>query len=226
MAFYALDEYHMAFPDPELADENGLIAVGGRISEDWLLLAYESGIFPWSAPDEPLLWWSPDPRCVLLPDEVRVHKSMGSVLNRPDWTFRMDTAFGEVVEQCSAVGTRKGNTWIDPQLKSAYGGLHRAGVGHSAEVWCEGRLIGGLFGVSLGAAFFGESMFSLEDNASKYALIHFCRWLSLRDFHFVDCQIPSPHLHRMGAKDIPRSEFLDLLHTALEEETYLGVWKP
>ncbi len=216
----------MHFPDPRLANDEGLLAIGGRLTEDWLLLAYETGIFPWFNPGDPILWWSPNPRCVLFPDEVHVQRRMTQVLDRTNWSFRLDTAFETVVDRCAHTGSRKGHTWITPELAAAYVGLHRAGVAHSAEVWCDGQLIGGLFGVSLGGAFFGESMFSQESNASKYVMIHLCRWLSLRDFLFLDCQIPSPHLHRMGAVDLPRNEFLNLLDVAMEEDTYIGTWKP
>lgn len=225
MAVFSLDAYHMYFPNPRLANDDGLLAIGGRLTEDWLLLAYESGIFPWFNPDDPILWWSPNPRCVLFPDEVHIQTGMMRVLNRENWSFRLDTAFEKVVERCANAGGRRGHTWITPELEESYVGLHRAGVAHSAEVWCEGQLIGGLFGVSLGGAFFGESMFSEESNASKYVMINLCKWLSLRDFHFLDCQIPSPHLHRMGAVDLPRNEFLDMLDEALEEDTFVGTWK-
>ncbi len=225
MPVYELDPYYMAFPSPEEADEDGLLAIGGVLREDWLLMAYQQGIFPWFNEGDPVMWWSPDPRFILQPGEVKIHKSMRPMLNNPVYRFSMDTAFEAVIAHCSEIPRHGQNgTWITHHMKQAYIDLHRVGMAHSAEVWEGDRLIGGLYGVSIGAAFFGESMFSLQPNASKYALVNLCKWLEARDFMIIDCQIYSRHLEKMGAKLISRTEFLDVLEDAVEEESLKGKW--
>jgi len=226
MPVYQLDSYYMVFPPADHANEDGLLAIGGELREDWLLLAYQSGIFPWFNEGEPILWWSPDPRFILEPDEVRIQKSMHKVLTDGRYTFRLDSAFGDVIDRCAEI-PRKGQngTWITRHMKEAYKKLHEQGMAHSAEVWEGDQLVGGLYGVSIGGAFFGESMFSERPNASKFALIKLAQWLGDREFHLIDCQIYSKHLENLGAQLISRSEFLDILDVAMDEPTYFGQWK-
>ncbi len=216
----------MAFPPPDHADEDGLLAIGGELREDWLLLAYQSGIFPWFNEGDPILWWSPDPRFILEPDQVRIHKSMRKTLNDGSYAFSLDAAFNEVIDRCAEIPREGQNgTWITRHMKEAYKKLHKQGMAHSAEVWFGQQLVGGLYGVSIGGAFFGESMFSQMPNASKFALIKLAQWLNEREFHFIDCQIYSKHLENLGAQPIPRAEFLEMLDVAMDEPTYVGRWK-
>lgn len=226
MPLFRLITREPGFPDPEKALPDGLLAVGGALTEDWLLTAYENGIFPWFSQGDPILWWSPDPRSVLFPGEVYIAKSMRPVLRNPSWEFSFDTDFDAVTEHCAEI-SRKGEqgTWITAEMRAAYGKLHKLGVAHSAEVRINGRLAGGLYGVSIGGAFFGESMFSEVPNASKYALIHMCRRLERMGFHFVDCQLPTAHLAAMGAEEMPRTAFLNLLKEALAVDTLRGNWR-
>ncbi len=225
MPVYGLDSEYLFFPNPEDAGEDGLLAVGGLLREDWVLRAYELGIFPWFNEGDPVLWWSVDPRSVLFFDHLRVQKSMRPYLNSNEYIFTLDTAFEEVMKSCAnAPGRGKSRTWISKEMTDVYTSLHRMGVAHSAEVWREGMLVGGLYGVSLGRAFFGESMFSNEKNMSKLAFVRLCRLLEERGFDFVDCQVPTSHLESLGAKNISRTEYLKLLHKALEAPTKAGKW--
>lgn len=215
----------LVFPPPHLAIEDGLLAVGGDLSVERLLLAYRSGIFPWYSEGDPLLWWSPDPRMVLFPDELHVSRSLERVLKRREFTLTMDTAFPSVIQACAeARGPRRDGTWITREMQSAYCALHDAGYAHSVECWKDGALAGGLYGVSLGACFFGESMFSLATNASKVAFVRLVRQVAAWDFHFVDCQMHTPHLARFGAKEVPRERFLILLRDGMDAVTGVGSW--
>lgn len=226
MPVYQLDPYYMAFPPADHANDDGLLAVGGALREDWLLLAYEQGIFPWYNEGDPILWWSPDPRFVLIPSEVKVHKSMRTVINSGKYQFAMDTAFDRVIDHCADIPRHGQNgTWITGHMKQAYKDLHKLGMAHSAEAWENGKLVGGLYGVSIGGAFFGESMFSTKSNASKFALISLCGWLEAKGFTLIDCQIYSSHLEKLGAKLVSRAWFLDALEQALESETLAGSWQ-
>ncbi|MCZ4409543.1 leucyl/phenylalanyl-tRNA--protein transferase [Cryomorphaceae bacterium 1068] len=225
MPVYGLDSEYLFFPNPEDANEDGLLAVGGLLREDWILSAYERGIFPWFNERDPVLWWSVDPRSVLFFDHLRVQKSMRPYLNSDEYIFTLDTAFEQVMKSCAnAPGRGKSRTWISEEMMNVYTSLHQMGVAHSAEVWRDGELVGGLYGVSLGRAFFGESMFSIEKNMSKLAFIRFCRLLEERDFDFVDCQVPTSHLESLGAENISRTEYLRLLRKALEAPTQTGRW--
>lgn len=216
----------LVFPPPHLAIEDGLLAVGGDLSVERLLLAYRSGIFPWYSEGDPLLWWSPDPRMVLFPDELHVSRSLERVLKRREFTLTMDTAFPSVIQACAeARGPRRDGTWITREMQSAYCALHDAGYAHSVECWKDGALAGGLYGVSLGACFFGESMFSLATNASKVAFVRLVRQVAAWDFHFVDCQMHTPHLARFGAKEVARNQFLKLLRDGLNAPTRCGRWE-
>lgn len=223
---YRLLSSEPSFPDPEEANYDGLLAIGGALTEDWLLSAYQSGIFPWFSEGDPVMWWSPDPRCILYPGEVYISKSMRSKLRSPRWSFTMDLDFDAVIDQCAAV-PREGQdgTWITGEMRAAYKRLHRIGMAHSAEARYDGELVGGLYGVSIGAAFFGESMYSEISDASKYAMINLCKHLEMHEFKFLDCQIYNGHLERMGAELMPRHRFLDMLDEAMEADTLPGTWK-
>lgn len=201
-----------------------IIALGGDLSVERLLLAYRSGIFPWFNEDEPILWWSPDPRCILYPEDLKVAKSMRPYLNQEKYKVTYDTAFEEVIQCCALPRKGQDGTWITEDIIAAYNALHRLGIAHSVEVWNEGELAGGLYGVSLGKCFFGESMFCKASNASKLALIKLMRELSRRDFQFIDCQIFNEHLGSLGAIEIPRQRFLQELEVALDAENLEGNW--
>lgn len=210
---------HLYFPPPEEADDEGLLAVGGDLSPQRLLLAYRSGIFPWFGEDDPPLWWCPDPRFVLFPAELRVSKSMRALLKKDAFDFRVDTAFGSVIHACRHT-PREGqdDTWITGEIVEGYTALHHLGHAHSAEAWLDGKLVGGLYGVLLGKVFFGESMFSLASNASKFAFIRWVELLREKDVRIIDCQVPTEHLASLGAREIPRAEFLGILGESLGAE--------
>lgn len=201
----------LVFPDVELADD-GLIAVGGDLSLERLLLAYKSGIFPWYNEDEPILWWSPNPRFVLFPDELKVSKSMSQLLKRQVFKVTENHCFEEVMRTCGEM-PREGQdgTWINEDMVSAYVELHKNGYAHSVEVWENDKLVGGLYGVLLGKVFFGESMFYKVSNASKYGFIVFVEKLKSLGVELIDCQVPTLHLASLGAKSIERKEFIALL---------------
>lgn len=198
-----------SFPPVEraLREPNGLLAAGGALSSEWLLAAYHRGIFPWFSEGEPILWWSPDPRLVLRPAEVKLRRSLRKVLRQKRFEVRVDTSFADVIAECAAPREPGGGTWITAEIQRAYTRLHELGFAHSIECWREGRLVGGLYGIALGRAFFGESMFSRETDASKVALAHLTALLERLDFAVIDCQMTTPHLLSMGAREIDRSEF-------------------
>ncbi|MCX7628248.1 MAG: leucyl/phenylalanyl-tRNA--protein transferase [Methylophilaceae bacterium] len=191
-----------------LRDPNGLIAIGGTLSRARLLAAYRAGIFPWYSPGQPVFWWSPDPRMVLFPQELRISRSLAKRLRKPDYEVRFDTAFRAVIEACAET-PRPGQegTWIVPEMVEAYCELHQAGYAHSVETWMGGTLAGGLYGVAIGGMFYGESMFHRATDASKIALVHLVRRLQSHGFGMIDCQMHTPHLARMGAREIPRVAF-------------------
>jgi leucyl/phenylalanyl-tRNA---protein transferase len=197
------------FPDVADAREDGLLAIGGDLCADRLLLAYKSGIFPWYNDDEPIQWWSPDPRFVLLPHELKVSASMRQVMKKGTFTFSFDTAFEQVITRCSAVERAGQNgTWIGNDMIAAYVAMHRLGHAHSAEAWQNGELVGGLYGIWLGNVFFGESMFSTVSNASKFAFINWVTHLRTMGVELIDCQVHTDHLQSLGARMMPRSEFV------------------
>jgi leucyl/phenylalanyl-tRNA--protein transferase len=206
------------FPDPELADETGLLAVGGNLSPETLINAYQLGIFPWFNEDEPILWWCPDPRLVLFPSEVKVSKSMKQILRRGDFTFSIDTCFEDVIAACRDTRVDDG-TWISPEITEAYINLHHLGIAHSVEVWQNEDLVGGLYGVQLGKVFFGESMFSNVSNASKAALIYWCLHCMETGIALIDCQQSTSHLQSLGAREITRKEFLNCLNQLIESSS-------
>lgn len=224
MPLFRLTDDHV-FPHPELALDEGLLAVGGDLSRDRLLLAYKRGIFPWYSEGEPILWWSPDPRMVLFLDELHVSRRLRRKMAQPGWQVTFDTAFDQVIDACAAIPRRgQDGTWITRTMRDAYADLHGAGYAHSVETWHGNDLVGGLYGVSLGACFFGESMFSLRADASKIALTRLVERLIQWDFEFIDCQLHTDHLARLGARDVPRHEFLAMLHKNLQRATHRGSW--
>jgi leucyl/phenylalanyl-tRNA--protein transferase len=213
------------FPAPEEADPSGLLAVGGDLSTERLLEAYRLGIFPWFSGDEPILWWSPDPRLVLDLDDFKVSRSLGKTLKKKTFQVTFDHAFAEVIRACASV-QRDGQrgTWITEDMQEAYVELHHLGYAHSVETWLAGELAGGLYGVSLGKAFFGESMFHRRADASKVALAALVDHLKSWKFHFIDAQMTTPHLLRLGAKELPRRVFLKRLRAALRGPSKTGKW--
>jgi len=212
----------LIFPHPSLSDEDGLLAIGGDLSVERLLLAYENGIFPWYE-GQVILWWSPDPRFILYPKNLKISKSMNKVFRKNIYRITFDKCFRKVMTMCGEL--RKGNTWINNDMIESYCELHNLGFAHSVETWYEDKLVGGLYGVSLGRCFFGESMFSLMDNASKAALITLTLKLEQLGFHFIDCQVYSKHLESLGAVNIPREDFLNQLANGLKFETLRGIWR-
>lgn len=197
------------FPTPNTAlrEPNGLLAAGGDLSPRRLIEAYRSGIFPWFNSGEPVLWWSPDPRMVLFPGQVKISRSLRRVLKKGRYEIRVDSAFNEVMKACAAPRPQQSGTWIHGEMVSAYSTLHEMGMAHSVETWIEGELAGGLYGVAQGRAFFGESMFSRVPNASKIALVHLARQLQRWGFGMIDCQMKTAHLASLGATEIAREEF-------------------
>jgi leucyl/phenylalanyl-tRNA--protein transferase len=223
---FRLPRAAMAFPDPDQAEPDGLLAVGGDLSPERLVAAYAAGIFPWFNDDAPLLWWSPDPRLVLEPGWLHVPRSLERALRRGRFRITADRAFEQVIRRC-AEARRPGQsgTWITTAMVDAYERLHRLGFAHSFEAWEDGVLAGGLYGVSLGGAFFGESMFADRTDASKAAFVRSVEWLATRGVGLVDCQVHTEHLARFGAKEIPRRDFLERLAVALERPTLRGTWE-
>jgi leucyl/phenylalanyl-tRNA--protein transferase len=203
------------FPPPEQALEqpNGLLAAGGDLSPERLLDAYRHGIFPWFNADDPILWWSPDPRMVLFPDEFNLSHSLHKTLRKGCYEIRIDTAFEQVMRNCAAPRKGADGTWIVEEMIAAYCELHRMGYAHSVETWMDGELVGGLYGMAIGKMFYGESMFSFRTDASKIAIAHLARQLGIWGFGMIDCQMNTPHLATLGAREIPRSEFV----TSLQE---------
>jgi len=210
MPLFALDK-ELVFPPVNLAEPDGLLAVGGDLSAKRLLLAYRNGIFPWYE-GEHILWWCPDPRFVLFPEELKVSKSLKPLLNKNHFEFTINKAFIEVINNCKTISRRdQASTWITDAVKEAFINLHELGFAHSAEVWKDDELVGGLYGIRLGNVFFGESMFSKQSNASRYAFIKYVQYLKSENIVLIDCQIYTDYLESMGARMIPREEFIELL---------------
>ena len=215
----------LIFPPPDLADKSGILAVGGDLGEERLLLAYSMGIFPWYSEGDPILWWSPDPRLVLLPRNLKISRSLKQIIRKGVFRVTMDTAFEAVIKECASVHNKNhGDTWITGDMIDAYIQLHESGYAHSVETWSGDELAGGLYGVSLGSAFFGESMYTKKSNASKVAFALLIKKLIEWNFEIIDCQVATPHLKRMGAHDMPRSEFMPLLQSSLDAPTRRGTW--
>jgi leucyl/phenylalanyl-tRNA--protein transferase len=210
MALFALGK-EIVFPPVHLAESDGMLAIGGDLSTERLLLAYKNGIFPWYDGDVPL-WWCPDPRFVIFPEELKVSKSMKQLLNRQAFTFTVDKDFVSVINSCKTVSRKdQDGTWISDEVKAAYIKLHQLGYAHSAEVWLNSELVGGCYGIRMGKVFFGESMFSKVSNASKYAFISYVEQLKKEGISLIDCQVYTTHLESLGARMIDRSSFIQLL---------------
>ncbi len=224
MPVYRLPDSHV-FPPPDHAEPDGLLAIGGDLHPDRLLLAYASGIFPWYGPRMPILWFSPDPRFVIRIPSFYVGRSIRKRVKRGDYTITMDQAFAKVIASCRTT-PRPGQdgTWITADMQRAYIQLHRLGHAHSVEAWRDGELVGGLYGVAMGRMFAGESMFAHAPDASKVAFVWLVHQLAEWGFGIVDCQVHTEHLARFGAEDMPRTEFLDALHTGLDHPPRLGPW--
>ncbi len=222
---YYLPEGVEFFPHPYYSDEEGLLAIGGNLTPETLLMAYQWGIFPWTSEDQPLLWWSTHPRCVLLPSQIKISKSMRSILNSPDWRWTMDTQFPEVIHRCKEKN-RKGQegTWIFTELEEAFIELHHRGYAHSVEVWYQDEMVAGLYGLCLGNIFFGESMFTDISNGSKYGFINLVKWLEQRGCTMIDCQQETAHLISMGATMISAEAFHKSLKKNIFAPTNRGSW--
>jgi leucyl/phenylalanyl-tRNA---protein transferase len=216
-----------AFPPPEeaLTEPNGLLAAGGDLTPERLLAAYKRGIFPWYQEGQPILWWSPDPRAVLTPGTLKVSRSLRRSLKRQRFEFRVDTAFDLVVAACAEPRHYGGGTWITAEMAEAYGRLHRLGWAHSFESWLDDRLVGGLYGVAIGRAFFGESMFTRVTDASKVSLVHAVEYLRSRETEIIDCQVASAHTRSLGAVDIPRAEFVSLIGNLCADPGLPQTWR-
>lgn len=212
--------------DRALVEPPGLLAAGGALTPEWLLAAYRQGIFPWYSEGEPVLWWSPDPRLVLIPSQIRISRSLRRTLTRHRFDVRFDTAFASVMAECAAPREPGGGTWIGPEMQEAYHRMHELGFAHSVESWNEGRLVGGLYGIAIGRVFFGESMFCRETDASKVALAHLARYLETRNFALIDCQMTTDHLLSLGGLEIPRRDFRAGLEVWTREGEGPGRWPP
>jgi leucyl/phenylalanyl-tRNA--protein transferase len=215
------------FPAVELAlsEPNGLLAIGGDLTPERLIKAYQHGIFPWFSEGQPILWWSPNPRAVLFPDQLRVSRSLRKTIKKENYTITFDQAFNEVIHACAAPRSASNGTWITPQMANAYCELHHQGLAHSVEAWQNGVLVGGLYGIALGKVFFGESMFSRATDASKVAFVYLVTQLQRWGFHVIDCQITTSHLVSLGATEIQRPRFVELLAHATKLPAINGQWK-
>ena len=211
----------LTFPplNKAMREPNGLLAAGGDLSADRLIQAYRHGCFPWFSEGQPILWWSPDPRTVLFPEELHVSRSMAKLLRQQRYQVSFDRDFKAVIQACAGPRRDADGTWITDDMQNAYTELHARGHAHSVEVWDNGELVGGLYGLAMGQLFFGESMFSRADNASKFGFITLARHLQAWGFVLIDCQMPTPHLESLGARSIPRREFADYLRDHLDQPT-------
>ena len=204
------------FPDPSSADKSGLLAVGGSLTNERLIEAYSKGVFPWYSEGDPVLWWSPDPRILLFPDDLHISRKMRGLLKKEAFKVTIDKQFESVIENCSAPRRDGEGTWITADMKSSYMGLHHDGFAHSVEVWKGDDLAGGLYGICFGKMFFGESMFSKTSNSSKFGFIKLSQYLRNKEFLFIDCQIDSQHLRSLGAAPVSRHKFLRILRKGLK----------
>ncbi len=226
---YWIDESNpdLSFPAVELAldEPNGLLAVGGDLSPERLIKAYRLGIFPWFNHHQPILWWSPNPRAVLLPDQLHISRSLFKTIRRGNYKITLDKAFAAVMQACAAPRQQQADTWITPEMHTAYLQLHEMGIAHSVEAWLDDELVGGLYGLSIGQAFFGESMFSRANNASKVAFAYLTKQLQAWQFQLIDCQVSSEHIESLGAKDIERTQFIKLLQAAIQQPVNHQKWQ-
>ncbi|MDD2739855.1 MAG: leucyl/phenylalanyl-tRNA--protein transferase, partial [Methylomonas lenta] len=212
--------------DQALEEPNGLIAVGGCLSPQRIINAYRHGIFPWFNPDEPILWWSPNPRLVLFPEKLKVSRSLNKTLRKQLFEIRLDSAFLSVIQACAEPRPEQAGTWISNQMKQAYLQLHHLGIAHSVEAWQDGELVGGLYGISLGQVFFGESMFHRKTDASKVVFVHLVKQLTNWGYRLIDCQVKSEHLVSLGAEEISRDEFANLLNHYCDQQADAQAWQP
>lgn len=221
-------DHRLWFPDPALAlnDPDGLLAMGGDLSSERLLLAYRMGIFPWFDQSQPLLWWSPDPRAVLEPEQLYISRSLAKLARRNRYQLTLNTAFDQVIRACRQLRENREGTWITPGIEQAYCRLHQQGHAHSVEVWQDERLVAGLYGIALGKLFCGESMFHRVDNGSKLAMLALCQHLSRHGGELIDCQLPNPHLMSLGVISWPRSRFLHKLKELQQQPLTQGCWRP
>lgn len=229
LAWITPDDTPDTFPDPRTAlhEPDGLLAAGGDLSPARLLYAYRHGIFPWYSVGQPILWWCPDPRAVLFPDALHISRSLRKALRRRDYQVTLDRAFPEVMQACAGMrrNQTEPGTWITAAMQLAYNELHRLGYAHSVEVWMEGELVGGLYGIAMGGVFFGESMFSRHTDASKLGLVWLMKQLAAWGFKMLDCQVASTHLQTLGSINIPRNDFLTLLDRYATNSNHAGAWQ-
>ncbi len=221
-----LDTQYPRFPDISFADADGLLAIGGNLEVETLYTAYRRGIFPWYEAGQPLLWWSPHPRMVLLTNGLRVSRSLNKDIKSKFSDIRLDHDFRAVIEHCAAPRSRRMATWITDEMRDAYLKLHRAGYAHSVEVYDQEDLVGGLYGVGIGRMFFGESMFSKTSNASKVALFYLCKYLYAHRLMLIDCQVESAHLQTLGAFNISRAQFIEYVSKFCGRQTPPELWQP
>ena len=226
MAELCLLDQEIWFPSPHqaLTEPNGLLAIGGDLSVERLRLAYANGIFPWYSDDQPILWWSPDPRCVLFPEHIHISRSLRKKLRQGNYQITIDQAFSQVIHECAAPRAKQDGTWITTEIEAAYLQLHQQGLAHSFECWQDGQLVGGLYGVAMGRCFFGESMFSRATDASKIAFVHLVGQLNAWDYAIIDCQVENPHLISLGAESISRDRFLSILVANRDAEPVPHPW--
>jgi len=218
-------EQPIVFPDPEMADESGLLGIGGDLVPERLLLAYKTGIFPWYSFGQPILWWSPNPRMTLEIQNFHIPRSLAKTLRKEPYTLTLDTAFLQVLDACAAIERpHQEGTWITSEMRSAYHALHEMGYAHSCEAWQDGVLVGGLYGLSVGRLFSGESMFAHAPDASKVAFVHLVRQLDAWGYPLIDCQLHTQHLARFGAKEIPRKDYLQTIATLIDLPGRIGAW--
>ena len=225
MPIFSLSE-KLLFPPPWLARPDGLLCMGGDLSVQRILLAYKNGIFPWFAENEPILWWSPDPRLVLFPGNIRISKSLQKKIRKKVFDITINCAFEQTIRSCAKPRKKEHTgTWLVEEMREAYIRLHHLGFAHSVETWKEGRLVGGLYGISLGGVFFGESMFSFHSDASKVALAALTCHLKKHKYDLIDCQVKTDHLMSMGATEIPRKHYLDILHKSVKRSNMGNAWR-
>ena len=217
--------YDYIFPNPRYASEQGLLAYGGDLNPNRILLAYQKGIFPWFNEGDPILWWSPNPRCILYPQNYKISKSFARTLRNKKYEVKFDFDFETIIKHCANIErVDQDGSWIVESMQKSYNIIHQKGFAHSVEIYFDGSLAGGLYGVSLGAAFFGESMFSLQKDGSKIALFELAQFCQRNGFDFIDCQMPTSHLLSLGAQTMQRDKFLDILQASNQKPTMSGSW--
>ncbi|MCF7971656.1 MAG: leucyl/phenylalanyl-tRNA--protein transferase [Methylococcaceae bacterium] len=221
------DQANQAFPpvSKALAEPNGLLAVGGCLSTQRIINAYQQGIFPWYSDEDPILWWSPNPRLVVFPDKLHISRSLQKTQRKQTFQLSYDTAFADVIQACAIPRNQESGTWLVPEMQAAYNRLHKEGHAHSMEAWYQGELVGGLYGVAIGQVFFGESMFHTKTDASKIAFVALAQQLTEWGYQLIDCQVHTNHLASLGAEEIPRSDFTALLHRYHHSKPHSSAWQ-